>query len=293
MHRLFIGAAVAALLGTAGAASAGGLYEGEASIKDPVPMAPVAIWSGLYIGGTVGFGTGDTSDRFDIRTEGDAALEEVTDDASAIFGLGFPPTPEGITLLEAFLGNDYDMNGAFYGGLVGYNWQSGSVVLGVEAGLNGTDFDGHVTCANIADCHRQLEYYASVTGRLGYAMDNMMFYGFGGVAWGKVETKTSVLGTPVDDLWTGVDSVGFDNTATHVGWTAGVGLDFALSDRFVVGIEYAHVDLGEKTHAVLTATEEGESIGIYDDVHVSFDVVRFRASYKLWDSAREPIASFK
>ena len=38
-------------------------------MKDPAPLPPVAIWSGLYISGTVGFGTGDTSDRLDIETD--------------------------------------------------------------------------------------------------------------------------------------------------------------------------------------------------------------------------------
>jgi len=301
MRKLVVGAATAAFLGTAGSAAAGGMYEGEGSMKDPAPVAPIAIWSGLYIGGTVGFGTGDTSDRAHIETEGTAAQQEVVDDAQLYFDAFIPSgasLDEGVSLVEAFLGNDYDMDGAIYGGFLGYNWQSGNAVFGIEAGLNGTGFDGHTDCLNVADCKRELEYYGTVTGRLGYAVNNFMFYGFGGIAWGDVETNVSVAGAPLDDFWTGVDSVGFDNSETHVGWTAGVGLEFAFTERFVAGVEYAHVDLGEERHTILTATEEvsegpNESIDIRNDVDVSFDVIKVRASYKLWHRSREPLETFK
>ncbi len=286
MRTLVLGAAAAAYLGMAGAAMAGGLYEGDDSMKDtPAPM-PVAIWSGLYVGGTVGFGTGDTSGKLDFKGETAEEVDwfrrEVTNDFV------------GLDNIESLLATDYDVDGAVYGAFVGYNWQHGNKVFGIEAGLNGTDFDGHTKCALIADCNRELDYYARVVGRLGYAVDKFLFYGFGGVAWGDVETD-------VDLPWGG-----FTGSETHVGWTGGVGIEMALTERFFVGVEYAHVDLGEesfdveygnggikKSVCVLGSSPCGGASKVSDEVDMDFDVIKIRASYKLWDRAHEPLESYK
>jgi len=300
MRKLVVGAATAAFLGTAGSAAAGGMYEGEGSMKDPAPVAPIAIWSGLYIGGTVGFGTGDTSDKFDSETTGEGEAIAVQ---SVLNTWGRDYSSDGIEAIEAFFSSDYDMDGAVYGGFLGYNWQSGNAVFGIEAGLNGTDFDGHMKCADDADCKRELDWYGTVTGRLGYAVNNLMFYGFGGVAWGDVKTRVSRFGDPADESWEiGSDadfSSTFNEDQTHVGWTAGVGLEFAFTDRFIAGVEYAHVDLGQESYRALryVDTTENESpvgtIDLKNEVDVSFDVIKVRASYKLWHRSREPLETFK
>ncbi len=296
MRKLLVcGAVAVAYLGAAGTASAADIYY-EGSMKDTVQPAPVPIWSGLYIGGTLGYGAGDTSDDFDIKTEGtgaDTALES----AENTFLFDFPEGEEGISALEAFLSNDYDMDGAIYGAFLGYNWQNGNAVFGVEGGINGTDFDGHTDCALIADCSRELDYYARVVGRLGYARDNLLFYGFGGVAWGDVSTDVSLFGKSADDSWDVDDdadfSSSFNQSQTHVGWTAGVGLEVAFTERFFAGVEYAHVDLGEESYRALSYADNGDSIHIDNNVDVEFDVIKLRASYKLWSRQREPIESFK
>ncbi len=301
MRKLVVGAATAAFLGAAGPAAAGGMYEGEGSMKDPAPVAPIAIWSGLYIGGTVGFGTGDTSDKFDIETTG-TGDEEAS--RSALENFGLDVGDEGLDAIEAFFSNDYDMNGAIYGGFLGYNWQKDNAVFGIEAGLNGTNFDGDTKCVLVADCHRELDYYATVTGRLGYAVNNLMFYGFGGVAWGDVKTRVGYLGGSGDRAWS-VDeedetiSSTFNNSQTHVGWTAGAGIEFAFTERFVAGVEYAHIDLGEESYQALeyedagTVGQEAGTIDVRNKVDVTFDVIKVRASYKLWHRDREPLESFK
>jgi outer membrane immunogenic protein len=209
---------------------------------------------------------------------------------------------KGLDALAAFFSNDYDMDGAVYGGFIGYNWQKGNAVFGIEAGLNGTDFDGHTKCAIFADCSRELDYYGTVTGRLGYAVNNFMFYGFGGIAWGDVKTRVGWLDGSADEAWDVAEedefSSTFNNEKTHVGWTAGVGLEFAFTERFIAGVEYAHIDLGEESYRALRYNDiEPESsvgtIEVRNKVDVSFDVIKVRASYKLWHRSREPLETFK
>jgi len=262
MRKLAFCAATAACLGMAAPAMADGMYEG--SMKDaPVePFVHAPIWAGLYVGGTVGFGTGDTSGKLDIDVD-------------------HPIIPGAADAVEDLLATDYDVDGAVYGAFVGYNWQRGNIVYGIEAGLNGTDFDGHTDCGfvGLTDCNRELSYYGTVVGRLGYAVNNFLFYGFGGLAWGEVETDVSIAGSDLD---------GLSEDTSHIGWTAGVGLETALTPNFIVGIEYARVDLGEEDYSVVS----GSGIDIDNEVDMDFDVIKFRAAYK-FGAHHDPIESFK
>jgi len=252
MRKLLFCAATAACLGMATPAMAGGMYEG--SMKD-APVEPVVhtpIWAGLYVGGTVGFGTGDTSGKLDIDVAGVGAGGQQLIDA-----------------IEDLLATDYDVDGAVYGALIGYNWQRGSLVYGVEAAINGSAMDGSTDCGfiGLADCERNLSYYGTAVGRVGYAMQNILLYGFGGLAWGEVETDVSIAGFDLDAL---------SEDTTHVGWTAGVGLDFALTRNIIAGVQYEHVDLGEESYEVFS----GPIVDIDNNVDMDFDVVKFRAIYK-------------
>jgi outer membrane immunogenic protein len=252
-------AVLAASVGVCGAASAADL---GGSLKDDV--APVAayspIWTGLYVGGSVGFGVGDTSGQLkSFEYGGDpktaAVAREVED--------------RGIDFSSLF-SSDYDVDGAIYGAHIGYNWQRGPVVFGVEAGLNGTDINGQDTVRSILglidiNSERELDWYATLVGRLGYASGNTLFYGFGGVAWATVDTTLSV---PLLGFSTSGES-------DHVGWTAGVGIEYAMSERFSVRVEYSHVDLGEET-----ATLGVGDFRIKDDVDLSFDAIKIGASYR-------------
>jgi opacity protein-like surface antigen len=82
----------------------GGAQASDLSMKDDIalPAPPVRVWSGPYIGGSVGFGVG--------RSEGE--LTGIDDD------LTFPI--------------EFGANGAIYGGHAGYNFQRGPIVFGIE-----------------------------------------------------------------------------------------------------------------------------------------------------------------
>jgi outer membrane immunogenic protein len=204
------------------------------------------VWAGIYAGGSVGYGRGNATHTF--TTE---------------FSDGFP---------DVSLSGEDDIKGAIYGGHIGYNWQSGQVVAGIEAGINGTDMDG-TTLIDAVDttADTDLNWYAAAVARLGYARGNWLLYGFGGVAWGDVDTSTTDLGG---------GSFG-SGSSDHVGWTAGVGVEYAVSERFSVRVEYSHVDLGEESLASITETGETSSFTQTNKVDLAFDAVKVGASYKL------------
>jgi outer membrane immunogenic protein len=219
-----MGAALAGLISISASANAADVYSRGGGLKDePAPIL-VPSWAGLYVGATLGYGWGDFKDTI----------------------------PE----FEAHASNPLD--GVIYGGHVGYNFQRGNIVYGVEAGLNGTNMDADLFGHEVKN---DLDWYATAVGRLGYAYGNTLLYGFGGVAWGEIKTKLDA------------DDDHLRDDATHVGWTAGVGVERALSDRFSVRLEYAHVDFGSEDVFKMTKYE--------DKVDASFDAVKVGLSYKL------------
>jgi opacity protein-like surface antigen len=112
---------------------------------------------------------------------------------------------------------------------------------------------------------RELDWYATAVARLGYASGKTLFYGFGGIAWADVTSSLNFLGRTV-----------LEDEESHLGWTAGLGIEHALSDRFSVRVEYSHVDLGEET----TSYNIADVVSFDKDVDLKFDAIKIGASYK-------------
>lgn len=155
MKKLLSSVAFAALL-TSAAHSADAVVEPAAP-----PAAPVAAydWTGLYVGGTLGYGWGSYTP--------------------------FDATGNGPSI---------DVDNFLYGGLIGYNWQHNNLVFGLEADIqNGPDgitaqgTSGPTWSCNTGDCNADINYWGSVRGRLGFAHNEWLFYGTGGWAYGDVD----------------------------------------------------------------------------------------------------------
>jgi outer membrane immunogenic protein len=253
-----IAAAVAAVFGLGLSAQAADL--GGGSFKDaPVAYGPGHSWAGFYVGASAGFGAGDVADKLTINTE----------------ELGFPST--------ATSKSEDDIRGAIYGAHIGYVWQIGHIVAGLEAGINGADVDGSVEVFNGEGIiNTELNWYATAVARLGYAQGSWLLYGFGGIAWGSVDTKG------VD----GFNGETFGSGGTdHIGWTAGLGVEYALNDRFMIRAEYAHVDLGEESASLGTVDYGFGRSSFENGVDLEFDAIKIGVNYKLFGGDRgiEPL----
>jgi outer membrane immunogenic protein len=198
-------------------------------------------WTGFYIGGHAGIATGDTQ--------------------------GDPQLPVGPPNLFS---TDFTVNGALYGGQIGYNWQSGLLVLGVEGSLSHSTIQGNTACVLVLECKRDVDWLATVTGRVGYAMGRTLVYGMAGVAWADVNTNVSVVGIP---LLSGGD--------THTGWIVGFGFEHALSHHVSVRAEYAHIDLGSADHGLSLVGVGGAPV-LTDSVDLKLDTLRLGVNIKLY-----------
>lgn len=128
----------------------------------------------------------------------------------------------------------YDANGGTVGGQVGYRWQTGGWVFGLEAQGNWADFTG--SSANLlapgATIRSKTDAFGLFTGQVGYAWNTVLLYAKGGAA---VTDRNYQFVLPGGAL--GSES-GYD---TRWSPTVGVGLEFAFAQNWSVGVEYNHI----------------------------------------------------
>ena len=140
------------------------------------------------------------------------------------------------------------MSGGLVGGAVGYNFQFGQYVLGVEGSGAWADISGHGTCgAGSALPHRcggEISALGTVRGRAGYDLGTSVGP-FGGVL------VFASGGLAIADVSAWDDLYGRKGSKTVAGWTIGGGVEAMLAQHWSIAIEYLHVDLGE--HKVFSA----------------------------------------
>jgi len=191
---------------------------GRAPVRAPVAApAPFYNWSGFYIGvqGGGAFGTLDWTH---------------------VTGL--------VGGSSALAGNtaSHDTSGGLLGGTVGFNWQAGAWVFGVEADYAWADITGSAACPNLAfNCESKLESFGTGRGRIGWSWGPGMIYGTGGVAFGDQHIRTvniAGLATPLS----GTPRNG--SSEFQVGWTAGGGIEFGFAPGWSAKVEALYFDLG-------------------------------------------------
>ena len=173
----------------------------------PSYSLPASNWTGFYIGGLVGYGTGN-------------------------YGPGTTPVfDQGVIFPSSITG--------LIGGVqAGYNYQlPNNVVLGVETDMS---FPSPPKGPAAGSFSTSIDYIGTARGRVGYAYGAVLPFVTGGLAWG----RTRVGVNDADGISTASKSL------THVGWTAGAGVEFPISGQWTGKFEYDYIDLGSNTSGV-------------------------------------------
>jgi len=143
--------------------------------------------------------------------------------------------------------------GGTIGALVGYSWQQGIFVYGLEGDWSWTGarfnhltpiFDGG---GNVLSASFDGKWLATLRGRLGLAFDSTLIYVTGGAAFHSVEnTATATLAATPFALFT--------QGQTKAGWTVGAGLEYMFSPHRTARAEFRYVDLGKATTSCSSPT---------------------------------------
>jgi outer membrane immunogenic protein len=178
---------------------------------------------------------------------------------------------------------DTTSSGGVIGGQIGCDYQFASTwVIGIEGAASGSTMNGSTTVGlplgnpgDGASVTARTDFLPSVTARLGYAVDRLLFYAKGGAAWaGDKYTVTGGFGGT---------GFGFEGLDTRTGWIAGIGAEWAFSRNWSASLEYDHYWFGNGT-VLLSDANNGFS-GLVN-AKQSIQVVKAGLNFHIWASDR-------
>ena len=136
------------------------------------------------------------------------------------------------------------------GGLQGgYNWQSGQFVYGAETDLQITGADDTFALYKFSN-----PWFGTLRGRAGFAYNNMLFYGTLGLAYGGLKGEFG----------------GLTEDKTHMGWTAGLGMEIGFAPNWSAKMEYLYMDLSNRAYSITGVTNGYEANMIRFGVNYHF-----------------------
>lgn len=208
-----------------------------AAAQTPEPES----WTGPYVGGRLGYAF-QGKDRnetvlFDTDLDGGFDNTVTTGTGANAFSPGFcggaatTRTPAG--------GCAGDRDGTDWAAHAGFDYQMGSIVVGLVGEYGRTDIDDSVAAFSTTPAFytltRELKDTAALRARVGFASGNTLVYGTGGVAWGKIRNSFSTSNTA--NLFT--------NTGNDDAWgyRAGGGIEQRLGGGFSIGAQYLYTSL--------------------------------------------------
>jgi outer membrane immunogenic protein len=196
------------LLGTVSAVALGGTAMAadlpSRQYAPPPPIIPIFTWTGFYVGVNAGYGWSTNSNSGGV----------------------FVP---GVGFVDSGGGND---GGFVGGGQIGYNYQFGAFVAGIEADIQWADlnrnnnrnaafFDAAGNAIIVGgNNNNNTDWFGTVRPRLGYAFDRALVYITGGLAF----------------------------TDNNAGWTIGGGLEYAFTDHLTAKIEGLYINIDQNNN---------------------------------------------
>ena len=252
--------AVGALAAIALSSIAGPVLATDMPIGRPL-STPAFSWTSFHLGAHAGGGW---------------ARESIVDPAQlvqdAIIG---PGTTVGLTTVSP------SPSGAVIGGQMGCDYQfMSNWVMGMQGAASGSSMKGTAIVAlpagNPGDqalVGARVDFLLSVTGRLGFAYERLLFYGKGGVGW--MGDKYTVVGTLLGG------GFGFEGLDLRTGWTAGGGIEWAFARNWSASLEYDHYSIG---HETVPMSDRVNGFTGSLDVNQSVQVVKAGLNFHMWSS---------
>src|SRR5664279_5856293 len=207
-------------------------------VKAPPLPLPIFSWTGFYLGGDVGYAWGrDTTTEYFTGT-------------NTLTGLRW----------------DYAPKGAIGGLFAGANYQVSAIVMGVETDIELANINGGFNDPALGGAgNTKIDWQGSLRGRLGFAVDKALFYGTGGLAYADISHTYRNLAAGSSETTSGV----------RTGWTAGAGVEVAVTQNFLVRAEYRYTDFGSYRYpSVITFP------GLTGQQEPRLNAVRVGAAYK-------------
>ena len=270
-----------ALLGLTAGAFAADLPSRRAPA--PYVAVPVFTWTGFYVGVNAGYGFSDNDDN---------GLGSFSSNGTGQIS-GLPRYVGTVSTANSSEGRD----GFVGGGQIGYNYQIGNFVVGLEADIQYADLGGGKSNGNVVtlspglpdfipavnQSFGGLDYFGTVRGRVGYAWDRLLVYGTGGFAYGGSDSNNRGCVLITGAVASGCAGSSSDDIRT--GYAAGGGIEYAFTPNITAKIEGLYVSLDQTRQSGFIGAHAAGLTPIYisnnrDNNDNSFAVVRAGLNYK-------------
>lgn len=229
MKKLFPIATALLAFGIVGTAYAADLPTTKGPPVYTPPPPPVFSWTGLYVGGNVGWGS-------------------IDDHQSTTFCVNPAGVLNGPGCLPVIPGAQVTGGGVLGGAQIGYNYQISNFVLGFETDFQGAELKGSTFLPgstligpDIYTADERIDWLGTARGRVGVAFNQFLVYATGGLAYGRA-TADSNLTLPLPGI-----AFPSSTSSTRAGWTAGGGVEWAFAQNWSAKIEGLYYDLGSIT----------------------------------------------
>ena len=171
----------------------------------------------------------------------------------------------------AFREGCHDATGGVVGGQLGYRWQAGGWVFGVEAQGDWANLKGSNASLFFAPGvtnRTKVDALGLFTGQVGYAWNNVLWYVKGGAA-------------VTDDKYTGQIAGVTVDTANETRWggTVGTGVELSFAPNWSVAFEYDHLFMGNR-NVTLTNVGVGGGLSRIDNIRQDVDMGTVRVNYR-------------
>ena len=252
----------------------------------PAPVFVAApLWTGFYVGQNAGY-------AFDASTS-----------ANTVGTPGFLTLVPTIAPSSLSVGNDGFVGGA----QIGYNWQAGSIVFGVETDIQYIDASGGSSFTGVAltpipgtatdstlttRADAKLDYLGTLRARVGVSFGSGLLYATGGLAYGGTKLSGGVIADALPAAsWSGSSS------STAVGWTLGGGFEYMFNRNFSVKAEYLYYDLGDETvtalgNGVVRGVPALDGIDYVAKADFTGSIVRVGLNYRFGGSSAPVVARY-
>ena len=242
----------------------------------PIAKAPVYVpapsWTGFYLGANAGW----------LGSANNTITNTGTDTGAGGLGalLAAGAIPASVNL---------GYNGFLGGGQVGYNWQAGGFLFGLEADLDGISAKSSTTVGPntvagfvpvTTGYNREIDWLSTVRGRIGVvASSQFLLYATGGLAFGQTKVgNVFICATCAPPAFTEATTV---NTVTNTsaGWTVGAGAEWMFAPHWSVKAEYLYADLGNHSSTITYTYGAASSSTMTSTVRDSVNIARGGINY--------------
>jgi len=213
----------------------------------PAPVFVASTWTGFYIGGHLGWGQHDGNMTAFTPWNGFA---------------GFPV-------------RGLDSSGLVGGLQAGYNYQMGSVVLGVEGDITAASLNARSRLSPPATWWSSgVNWFGAIGPRVGFAFGDALIFAKGGLAFADFDYAHNQNG---NDIVAG---------STRTGWMIGGGIEYAINRNLSVKAEYNYMDFGNGRTTIVGAPT------IFIEPKREIQTVKFGFNYRFGGSAVPVVARY-